>query len=400
MKNRLGIYGLIAVVGAASPALAEPVKLGALMPLTGALQAYGEAVQNGTRLAVDEINAAGGVLGEPVELSVVDTQTTPQAGVDAAQKLVNVEGVHGVVGALSSGVSIPVALTVSKAAGVPQVSPASTSPEITTLDDDDFLFRTVPSDAFQGVAMAEVAREKGYDSASVIYVNNDYGEGLAKSFKDAFEAAGGSVPEMVAYEEKQSSYRGELRKAGKADALIMVAYPGDGIPILRQSLEGGFFTQFVFSDGMKAPEIIDAVGAQYLEGMAGTAPQSPEDYPAAETFKKAYEAKFGELPPKPYIDAAYDAAYILALAAEKAGSADGASIRDAMRAVTNAPGEKVGPGEFAKAKELIAAGQDIDYVGAGGDHQFDAAGDVAGTFAHWEVQDGAIVTVRVFAPSS
>lgn len=372
------------------------------MPLTGALQAYGEAVQNGARLAVDEINAAGGVLGEPVDLSVADTQTTPQAGVDAAQKLTSVEGVHGMVGALSSGVSIPVALTVSKAAKVPQISPASTSPEITTLDDDDFLFRTVPSDAFQGVAMAEVAREKGYGSASVIYVNNDYGEGLAKAFKQAFEAAGGEVPAMVAYEEKQASYRGELQQAatGGAEALVMVAYPGDGIPILRQSLEGGFFDQFVFSDGMKAPEIIESVGAQFLEGMAGTAPQSPEGFEAAAKFKEAYEAAFGELPPKPYIDAAYDGTYILALAAEKAGSADGTAIRDAMRDVTNAPGEKVGPGEFAKAKELIAAGKDIDYVGAGGDHEFDDAGDVAGTFAHWEIQDGQIVTVRVFAPSS
>ena len=128
----------LAIAGAATlglmsavPAMAEDVTIGALMPMTGDLQAYGETSLNGVMLAADEINAAGGVLGGTLKVSVGDTQTNPQAGVDAAQKLANVEGVVGMVGALSSGVSIPVAKSVSSAVGVAQISSASTSPAIT-----------------------------------------------------------------------------------------------------------------------------------------------------------------------------------------------------------------------------------------------------------------------------
>lgn len=395
---------LAAAVGTlgATPAMAQQtgLKIGALMSLTGPLQAYGESCLNGARLAADEINAAGGVLGGKLSLAVGDTQTSPQPGVDAAQKLVSVEGVSGMVGALSSGVTIPVASTVSGRAGIPQISPASTSPVITNLNDNDFLFRTVPSDAFQGVAMAQIAQEKGAKTVGVVYVNNDYGQGLAEAFSDAFEKAGGKVAASVAYEEKQASYRGELQRAaqGRPDTLVLIAYPGDGIPILRQSLEGGFFTKFLFSDGMKAPEIISAIGAKYLDGSAGTAPEALPDFPASKTFAQAYRAKFGELPPKPYIDASYDAVYLIALAAEKAKSSSGKAIRDALRDVANAPGEKVGPGDWAKAKQLIASGKDVDYVGAAGDHSFDKQGDVRGTFSHWEIKNGEIVTVKVFEP--
>jgi ABC-type branched-subunit amino acid transport system substrate-binding protein len=111
-----------------------------------------------------------------------------------------------------------------------------------------------------------------------------------------------------------------------------------------------------------------------------------------------YEKKFGELPPKPFIDSAYDATYLLALAAEKAGSNDPQAIRDALRSVANPPGTKVGPGEFGKARNLLAKGEEIDYEGASGSQDFDAVGDVPGTFAHWEIQDGKIVTVKVFEP--
>ena len=164
--------------------------------------------------------------------------------------------------------------------------------------------------------------------------------------------------------------------------------------ILRQSLEEGFFERFVFTDGMKTTQLMEDIGAEYMEGMFGTAPASPESQ-AGDIFAAAYEAEYGELPPLPFIDAAYDAAMIMALAIEKAGSTDGPAIRDAIRAVANEPGEIILPGEFARAKELIAAGTDINYQGAGGDQEFDENGDVAGTFEHWAVQDGAITTIEL-----
>lgn len=384
----------------ASTAASGAGTIGALMPMTGDLQAYGETCLNGIRLAVEQVNSDGGMLDGEVSLEVGDTQTAAQPSIDAAQKLVSVSGAFGIVGALSSGNTIPVAKSVSSVEGVPQISSASTSPTITDLDDNDFLFRTLPSDAFQGVALAEVTREAGYGDLAILYVNNDYGEGLANSFTQAFEAAGGTVSGSAPYEPGKASYRGELSQLAGAEALVLIGYPENGVVILRQALEEGHFSKFVFTDGMKAPEIIDAIGAQYLNGSIGTVPQALTDTDAYQRFITAYEERFGEAPPKPFIDTSYDAAMLLMLAAEKAGSTDGTAVRDALREVANPPGAQILPGEWAKAKEMLGKGEDIDYVGASGSQNFDQQGDVAGTFAHWVIEDGQIKTVKVFEPSS
>ena len=398
-KPLIGAISAVALATSLS-ALAAPLKIGVLVPLIGDLQSYGEPALKAAQLAAKEINSAGGVLGEDVTISSGDTQTSPQPGVAAAQKLVNIEGVNAILGALSSGVTIPVAQSVSKPEQVPQISSASTSPVITSLNDGDFLFRTVPSDAFQGVALSEVTQEKGYENVSIIYINNDYGKGLAEAFTQAFEKAGGTVSASVAYEQGQAAYRGELQQAANddAEALVLVGYPENGQTILRQSLEGGFFRNFVFTDGMKAPELVDNLGAQYLEGSVGTVPQARADSPGAQHFSSAYESEYGSLPPKPYLDTAYDAFYLLSLAAQAAGTTDSVAIRDQLRAVANPPGEQVGPGEFEKAVKLLEAGKEIDYQGASGSVNFDDNGDVPGTFGEWTFKDGKVVTNRIFEP--
>ncbi len=395
----LALVGLALAMTAAQPAKAQEVKIGALMPMTGALGEYGESSLNGIKLAAEQINQAGGVLGGTLAVVVGDTQTNPQAGVLAAKQLVALSNVAGFVGALSSGVTIPIAESVSSPEGIPQVSSASTAPTITDLDDKDFLFRTTPHDALQGIVLGDVVKEKGYGTVAIVYVNNDYGKGLADAFAARFQALGGTISESLGYEEKQASYRGELARAAKGgpEALVLIGYPGDGIPILKQALEGGYFDKFVFTDGMKSVDMTKAIPSPYLDGSIGTAPQSVES-DAGTRFSEAYEAKHGGLPPLPFIDTAYDAAFLLALAVEKAGSTDGVKVRDALRRVANPPGAEILPGEWAKAKDLIAQGRDIDYVGASGSQNFDAAGDVPGTFGVWTVEGGAIKTLRIVEP--
>lgn len=400
-QRRLLLASALASLLVGGTAAAQGLKVGALMPLTGGLQAYGEACLNGVRMAADEINAAGGVLGGEVQLSVADTQTRAQPAIDAAKRLTSVEGVSGIVGALSSGNTIPVAQTVASVDQVPMISPASTAPTITTLEDDDFLFRTIPSDALQGVALAQVVAGQGLGKVAILYVNNDYGDGLAASFTESFTAGGGEVTASEAFEPNKASYRGELQGVarGGPEALLLIAYPDDGgITILRQSLEEGFFNRFVFTDGMKAEKVVETIGADFLEGAFGTAPKAEETEEAA-SFQAMYEESFGELPPRPFIDSSYDAMAILALAAAKAGSADGTAIRDAIREVSNAPGVEIRPGELARGLEAIANGEDINYVGAAGDHEFDEDGDVSGTFEHWVIRAGTLETVTVFAPN-
>ncbi|MCB1883756.1 MAG: ABC transporter substrate-binding protein [Geminicoccaceae bacterium] len=386
-----------ALAGVGNEARAEGATFGALIPLTGGLQSYGEASLNGMKLAVKEINAAGGVLGGDVKLVVGDTQTKAQAAIDAAQKLVSVEGACCILGALSSGNTIPVATSVTSRGKVPQITNASTAPTITTLDDGDFLFRTVPSDAGQGIVLGRLVKAQGTDKVAVVYVNNDYGQGLAEAFQASFKKEGGTVTGATAFEPNKASYRGELDglAKGDAEALLVIAYPDDGgLLITRQALEEGLFDRFIFTDGMKTTALIDQIGDQYMEGVYGTSPKAAAS-DASARFGDLYNAEYGQLPPLPYIDTAYDAAMIMALAVDKAGSTDGTAIRDALREVANAPGEKVGPGDFAKAKEMIAAGKDIDYDGAGGAEDFDAHGDVKGTFEHWAVKDGKLTTVDV-----
>jgi ABC-type branched-subunit amino acid transport system substrate-binding protein len=392
----IALSALMAGAMAAGPAAAQDVKIGAAMPLTGDLSAFGENDAEGVELAVKEINAAGGVLGEELGLSIADTRTSPQAGVDAAKKLVNVENVAGIVGALSSGVTIPIAKSVSSTEGVPQISNASTSPVITDLEDNGYLFRTVPSDELQGKVLGDIVHEQGVESVAAVYVNNDYGEGLAQVFKRRFEELGGEVTTMLPYEKGKASYRGELSNAasGDPDALMLVGYPENGITILRQAIEEGYFDQFVLTDGMKAPEVVDAIGGQYLADTIGSTPTA-FDTEGADVFRAAYEDEYGELPPKPFIDTAYDAAYLLALAMEAAGSTDGEAVRDALHEVANPPGMKIGPGEWAKAKKAIANGEDVNYEGAAGPHDFDKNGDVPGIIEHWTfTEDNEVKTIR------
>ena len=377
---------------------AEEIKIGTLFPYTGGLAAYGPAIRNGAVLAVDLINQSGGVLGKQVKLAENrDTQTEATIAIDAAQKAVNIDKLPVIIGALSSGVTVPVATSVTIPKKVVLISPASTSPEITNIKDDGFLFRTVPSDALQCQVLAKVAKEQHFSTISIIYVNNTYGEGLSQAMQSSFEALGGKVLKTVAFSPGGASYRSEIQKAvkGDPDALLLIAYPENGVKILRQAIEFGLASKFLLTDGMKAPEVIKNVGAKYLNGTYGTAP-APLDSAIVKNFREAYQQKFGEMPPKPYIDTCFDATILAALAIQKAGAANGTAIKDHIRDIANAPGEKVDFTQLTKAISLLKEGKEIDYEGASGSLTLDQHGDISsGSYGIWKIDNGKIVDVRV-----
>lgn len=376
----------------------DKVKIGSLMAMSGALASYGPPINNGVLLAAKHLNEAGGVLGKEVDIVTRDSKTDPTSGVDAAKKLVNVDGVSAFVGALSSGVSMPVAESVSIPNKVVQISPSSTTPQLSGLEDDDYVFRTVPGDKLQGVIIGQLALDLDYQKLSFLYVNNDYGKGLTDAAGAWFEDKGGEVLAKVPYEKGKASYRGELQEATKEnpDVLVIIGYPENGANILRQSISGGYINEFIFPDGMKAPELIDNVGAQYLNGTYGTSPGS-KDTPSAATFKETYTEEYGSTPPKPFMTNAYDAAAVISLAMKKAGSSDPKAIRDNLRFVANPPGEKVYAGVegFKKAFQLLEEGKEINYQGAGGSVDFNKDGDVVSPIEVWQIQDGEIKTVRI-----
>ena len=394
----LGLSAVVSSLGVPRLArAAEPIKIGTLLDLTGALEAYGKPIQNGAILATEQINAAGGPLGRKLELVHRDSQTDPTAGIDAAKKLVELDKVVAIVGALSSGVTIPVATSVTIPRGIVQISPASTSPQLTDLQDNDCIFRTCPSDALQGKVSGRLAKELGFQTVATIYVNNPYGSGLAKTFGQTLSAQGGKVVATVAYEEGRPSYRGELEQAlkDKPQAMALFSYPENGVTIIRQALELGFTGKFLLADGMKAPEVVHNVGAQYLKGTYGTTPGAREGS-AKTRFAAAYTQRFGDKPPKPYIDHCYDAIAVLALAIQQAKSSEPKAIREALRQVANPPGDSVGPGDFQQALALLGAGKKVNYRGASGEIDFDAHGDVVTPIEVWKIDDsGTIVTERL-----
>ncbi len=367
-----------------------PLKIGALLSFTGALSDFGEPIFNGVELAVDEINEAGGVNGQDVELVRGDTGTNPDQAATDAQRLVDIEGVQGIVGALSSGVTLRVAEQVTGPAGVVQISPASTSPGLTDANDSDFLFRTTISDAAQGLLLANLADDAGYGTVCNVFVNNAYGEGLSDAFTAAFENLGGSVNAAVPHEEAQITYASELAECEGADALAAMAYPESAGIFLREAVEGDLFENYVFVDGTKSSDMFDELGWAAFDGALGTAPAAlPSD--ADSSFEDRYEVAYGDFPQLPFIKEAYDAVYVIALAAEAAGSTDRTAIRDELRNVANAPGTVIDPGPegFATAITALAAGEDINYEGVTGPLEFDSAGDPAVGAIEWFHIDGA-----------
>ena len=375
----------------------EPIRIGTLIDATGDLAVVGPPIVLATDLAALLINEAGGIDGRQIEMIHRDSGTSPQIATDAASALVNVDGVEAIVGSLSSGVSLAVAESVTIPNGAVLVSPASTSPALSSLDDNDLVFRTTVSDAFQGVILAQVANELGYDNVATMYINNAYGEGLSTVFAETFESLGGTVSASVPIEGGQASYTSELRQASQGGATVLMAmsYPETAGVYLREAVEGQFFDEFMFVDGTKNQEMFDTVGADNFEGNYGTAPGSPGT-PSQTAFQELYASKLGGDPSSIFISEAFDAAAILALAIAEAGSEDGDDIKAAIRKVANAPGEKVGPGDLAKALQLISEGKDIDYVGAAGEQEMDENGDVLNTIEIWKIEGGQVTSTGNF----
>lgn len=377
---------------------AGPLRIGALFPFTGDLSDFGPGFLNAAELAVNEINAGGGVNGQPVELVQGDTATSPQQAVEEARRLIELEGVPAIIGPAGSGEALPVVESVAGPAGVLVISPSATSPALTVVNDNDYFFRTPISDAAQGVVMADVAGEQGYQSACVIYVNNAYGQGLSDAFAERFTAQGGTITAQVPHEQEQASYASELAACteGDPDALVGAAYPESGRVFLRELVEGGEAPSIIFSDGLKSPDLFAELGWEPFAGNYGTAAGAPETESGA-AFEAAWEAAYGELPALPYLKELYDAVYVISLAAEQADSVDAAAIRDALREVANAPGTVINPGTegWQAAVAAIDAGEDIDYEGASGTVEFDENGDITqGVIEVWQVEGEEIVTVE------
>ncbi len=391
----------LAFTSAAGKAADCDITVGLVMELTGPAGQYGQAGAKSVEMAFRDINDAGGVIdGCKLLTDTRDSQSQGNVAVDVAAQLVQVKKVPALIGGIISSVSIPILTSVTGPAKVVQVSPASSSPTLTALGREGktngVFFRTITSDALQGVAAAKYALDQGFKKLSIIHVNNDFGVNMVNEFSKAYKALGGEIVSVTPYNEKQPGYQAEVTAAmsGSPDGLYLISYPVDGATIARQWISQGGTPKFLLNDGMNSPEFITNVGAKYLDDAYGTS-SGTNPTPSTDYFMKNYKEFSGIEPTNPAADRAYDAGAIVGLAIAQAGKADSAAIKDAINKVLDPKGEVIhaGKDEFAKALKLIKDGKPIKYEGVIGAVSFDQYGDITGPFRLWRIQKGEVTTV-------
>ncbi|WP_286390414.1 ABC transporter substrate-binding protein [Pseudanabaena mucicola] len=395
--------------GSGGGGVKDNLRLGALLPATGDLSSIGAPMIKSIDFLVDTVNKCGGVLGKPITYFKEDDRTDPPAGAEATTKLVKVDNVGGIVGAFASSVSTA-ALAIAVPNKVVMVSPGSTSPVFTERakkgEFNSYWYRTAPPDTYQAVALANLAYKKGARKVATLVINNDYGVGFEKSFVAAFEKIGGTIVNKnkpTRYDPKATTFEAEAKSAfgSKPDAVAAILYPDSGGAVIKAAFEQGLTkdVKILLTDGVKTedfPKLIGNTpeGKLILAGALGTVPGA--DGKSLDNFTKAFKEKTGqEL--GAFVPHSYDAAALIAIAAEAAKDGTGEGIKSKIREVANAPGQEVS--DVCEAIKLVKDGKDIDYQGASGNVDLDEYGDVKGSYDVWEVQpDGKIKVIDRVSP--
>jgi len=384
----------VATALVAGPALAqENIKLGIIVGFTGPLESLAGPMAQGAETAMAEVTESGQLLGGATVEPVRGDSTCIDAGAATAvaERLITSDGVNGIVGGDCSGVTGAILANVAVPNGVVMISPSATSPALSTAEDNGLFFRTAPSDARQGVVMAEILLEQGIEEVAVTYTNNDYGKGLADAFQAAYEERGGTVTINAAHEDGKADYSAEVGALASAggDRLVVAGYVDQGgSGIVRAALDSGAFDTFHFPDGMISQTLQGNFGSD-IDGSTGQHPGTDSEGAAK------YVEMIGDetIATSPFSAEAYDAAALIMLAMQKAGSSDPSVYKEHVMDVANAPGEPILPGELGKALEILAGGGDVDYVGASA-VELIGPGESAGNYRQIEVVDGVISTVQ------
>ncbi len=388
MMNKVITSAAISAAMMSGVVLADEVKIGMLHGLTGPTESLVAPMVEGGELAIREVSDSGLFLGGST-VAVIRADSTcldAAAATAAATRLITSDGVSAINGATCSGATTAVLNNVVLPNGIVMISPSATSPALSSVEDNGLFFRTAPSDARQGEIMTKVAGNRGINSVAVTYTNNDYGKGLADSFRAAFEAAGGEITIMAAHEDGKADYSAEVGALSSAggDVLVVVGYLDQGGKgVIQASLDSGAFDTFMLPDGMVGDALTEHFGDD-LNGSFGTAPgsDSPGSRKMADlTADKNFNGT------DPYVSETYDASALLLLAMQSAGSSNSADFKDHVMKVANAPGEQIFPGELAKALEILARGDEIDYVG-GSAVELVGGGEAAGSYREVEVKGG------------
>jgi branched-chain amino acid transport system substrate-binding protein len=324
------VAALAGLIFAPSLSAQEPIKIGQFASLTGKEASLGQSSNTGTMMAIDDLNAAGGVLGRPLLLVTEDTQSKPGETATVVKKLISRDKVVALLGEVASSRSLEAA-PIAQAAKVPMISPASTNPKVT--ETGAYIFRTCFIDPFQGPVMARFAREhlKAKRVALVVSNSSAYSIGLAKFFRESFVANGGTIVLEQKYSEGDKDFKAQLTaiKAAGVDAVFNPGYYNEGALIVRQARDLGLTLPIFGADSWEAEALIQ-LGGKAMEGAYLCSHYSPEDpSPRVQNFVAAYKKRFGSTPDS-NASLGYDSVLVLVDAIRRAGTTERNALREAI----------------------------------------------------------------------
>jgi ABC-type branched-subunit amino acid transport system substrate-binding protein len=356
------IVGIVLLLSAA--ARAAEVKVGSITPLSGKLSVYGEGFQQAMLLALEEVNAEGGIKGSPMRIVFEDNNSTAAGSVSAIQKLITIDKLPILFGPAASSNFLAVC-PIAQQNKTLLIAAESAAAEISKCG--AFIFRVFPSDALQGIGVTELTSSLGYKEVVLTYINNDWGVGLAEIFKKRFQAAGGKILDEVTHDEGKTDYRSEVLRIRKSNpkAVVNLTYIKEAGMILKQAFESGFKVQWLMGSASKSPKLIELAG-ETAEGVIGTYPTFSQETEPYKAFKAAWDKKYPGKPIPIFGEYNYDMVKLTAKALKITKSMDPEDLRKAM----------------------IEAGK--GFQGVTGDKTFDENGDVGAVYGRWTVKEQKI----------
>ncbi len=367
------VIASMALTACGGGAASGPIKVAILAPLSGQVQTFGESTRDGALLAIEEWNAKGGVLGQKIEPVIADSQCSADPAVNAANKVIDQDGVHYIVGEVCSSASIPIS-EITEAKGVLQISPTSTNTQVTLNQDGttkQYVFRACFIDPFQGLVMAKFALSQGHKTAFIMFdKGNDYVLGLAEAFEKSFTEGGGTIVGKEAYTKEDTDFSAILTKVAdsKADVLFLPDYYNIVNLVGAQAKERGVTAVMMGGDGWDSADL-DLAAAE--GGFYSNHYSSDDTRPVVVDFVARYEAKYGARPDA-LAALAYDATNLLLASIAKAGKDDPALVKDAMAA--------------------------LEYDAVSGKITFDAQHNPVKAAVVMQVKDGKVVFADSIAP--
>lgn len=379
------------------PVAGDDIKIGFVGSFSGSNAGNGQTVLQGVQMAQTLINGGGGVLGgRKLQILTGDDESDPNTAAKVASNQI-AQGAVALIGPNASGIGKVMLLQAAKPNGVAMISPSATSPDFadpTVIDNGGYFFRTVPSDKLQGQLISQRAVAKGYKNLAVIHMDNPYGDALSKVIEDSFKASGTTsdfkYPEISDPQDQAKYDFASIVKNAldtSPDAIILIAYPGDGSFIINDWQTSGRSPNlpWIFTDSLDRQDFANNVtNKAVLENFYGTAPATDP------TFVSRFKSQFSA---DPGFDAgaAYDALCLIALAIEEAKTATPGPIRDHLRSVSGPDGDKVTPDTIVDGLSKVRAGTKVNYDGWEGPVDLDEHGDVtSGKYVIWHITGGKV----------